>query len=401
MKILVTDGENRSALAVTRSLGMKGFWVGVLGKSPLTLASCSRYCAQGLAAPSPLEMGEAYRAAIRDISYQHNIDIIIPLTEASIYRLNSMAGALPGKTILACPPSEKMNRVTDKAGLFRLAEELHVPIPETLYLEGAADLPSCIDKIDRYPVVVKPALSKIPVEEGFLDGKIQYATSRKELEALYDSSKVLQYPSMIQEKINGPGTGLFLLFDTDTPLALFSHRRIREKPPSGGISVVSESVALDRQMVKHATNLLEAVGWKGVAMVEFKRDRRDGKAKLMEINGRFWGTLQLAVTCGVDFPALLIDLLQGCTPPAPVKEYKTGHKMKWFLGTLDHLLIRLKNSDKNLTLPPQSHSKCGALRQFFEIWEKNTTFDVFDRKDLRPFLFETYSYIRDVFAGAK
>ena len=159
---------------------------------------------------------------------------------------------------------------------------------------------------------------------------------------------------MIQEKIIGPGTGLFTLYDTNRHLALFSHRRIREKPPSGGVSVVSESVPLDKEMVAAADKLLSAVGWTGVAMVEFKRDLKDGKAKLMEINGRFWGTLQLAVSSGVDFPVLLLEYLQGKPPADPIANYEIGHKLKWFLGTLDHLIIRLKNRDIDLNLPPNS-----------------------------------------------
>ena len=139
---------------------------------------------------------------------------------------------------------------------------------------------------------------------------MMYAENKAILENLYKTKEVLKYPSMIQEKIIGPGTGLFTLYDKNRHLALFSHKRIREKPPSGGVSVVSESVPLDNEMVDAADKLLSAVGWTGVAMVEFKRDVRDGKAKLMEINGRFWGTLQLAVASGVDFPVLLIEYLQ-------------------------------------------------------------------------------------------
>ena len=199
---------------------------------------------------------------------------------------------------------------------------------------------------------------------------------------------------MIQERIEGPGTGLFTLFDRDRHLALFSHRRVREKPPSGGVSVVSQSVELDEEMVEHAKKLLSAVGWQGVAMVEFKRDNRDGQAKLMEINGRFWGTLQLAITCGVDFPGLYLDMLEGRVTEGVIRHFKIGHRVKWFLGTLDHLLIRLKSRDSELNLPPGYPSKWRAVVDFLHVWERNTSFDVFDRNDLQPFLFEARNYFK-------
>lgn len=395
MNILITDGENRSALAATRSLGRKGCRVVVAAKQPRSLASSSKYCALGMAVPDPGLDGEGYAAIIRDIAVKERIDFIFPMTEVSIYLLNQVRDKLPPDVVLACAPADKMNAVSNKSDLFRLADHLSVPMPRTFFLSGADELPRVLQDIDRYPVVIKPALSKIPLAGGgFLSGGILYASSKKELEQYYLSDPVLQHPSMIQERIVGPGTGLFTLFDQDRPLALFSHRRVREKPPSGGVSVVSESVPLDEEMVDHAERLLSTVGWQGVAMVEFKRDLRDGKAKLMEINGRFWGTLQLAVASGVDFPGLYLDLLQGKKPASLVREYKIGQKLKWFFGTLDHLLIRLKNNDLDLNLPPDAPTKFGALFEFMKIIEKNTSFDVFNRNDRGPFWYEARNYLR-------
>jgi hypothetical protein len=114
----------------------------------------------------------------------------------------------------------------------------------------------------------------------------------------------------------------------------------------------------------------------------------------MEINGRFWGSLQLAIACGVDFPALLLDYLQGKEPQQVLGDYRVGHKLKWFFGTLDHLLIRLKNSDAQLNLPPGSPSKCQALVDFMNVFEDDSSFDVYDRDDPEPFWFEARSYIR-------
>ena len=63
---------------------------------------------------------------------------------------------------------------------------------------------------------------------------------------------------MIQEKINGPGTGIFTLFDKNRHLTLFSHQRLLEKPPSGGVSVISESVPLDAELVEAAPKPIDS-----------------------------------------------------------------------------------------------------------------------------------------------
>ncbi len=401
--VLVTDGENRSSLAVTRSLAQKGFVVLVTGKQRHCLSSCSRFCRKCFSVPDPSSSGAQYAAAIREILVKERVDVIIPTSEVSIHILNRMREDLPPWAIPACVPADKMALVSNKVALFRLAEKLGVPIPDTFFLDGPEDLPFVIDGILRYPVVVKPFLSRIFEKGRFLHGGVNYAHSRNELSHLYETSPVLRYPSMIQEKIVGPGTGLFTLYDKDHHLALFSHRRLREKPPSGGVSVVSESAPLDDEMIESADRLLSAVGWEGVAMVEFKRDLRDGKAKLMEINGRFWGTLELAIACGIDFPALLLDYLQGRSFPRVIRDYPIGRKLKWFFGTLDHLLILLKNGSPNSrtlseTLPG---ARSRALRDFLRIREKDTSFDVFKPNDLRPFLCEAGTYLTQLITNER
>ena len=401
--ILITDGENRSALAATRSLGRRGCRVLVSAAQARSLASSSRFCDRGYAVPDPNSAGaEKYAAAIRDIVIQEKVGAIFPMTESSIYHLNHTRDQFPSDIIFACADAQKMEAVSNKFEVFRLAEKLNVPVPRTLYVSTPSELAGIVDVIREYPVVVKPSLSKIPqVGGGFIAGGVRYAFSHDELLSLYETSAALQYPSIIQERIVGPGTGLFTLYDVDRHLALFSHRRLREKPPSGGVSVVSESVPLDEEMVDAAGKLLSAVGWQGVAMVEFKRDVRDGKAKLMEINGRFWGTLQLAVASGVDFPGLYLDFLCGNKPAHVMRNYRIGHRMKWFLGTLDHFLIRLKNSDLSLNLPSGVPSKWGSVIEFLKISESNTSFDVIDRKDMTPFVWEMQNYIRHALRGNK
>jgi len=398
MNILVTDGENRSALAVTRSLGKRGYRVVATGSQLPCLGSSSRFCTKAHQVPDPKEKPGEYALGLQQIIAKEKVDIIFPITDVSVYLFNSIRKKLPSSTLLACPPADKMAAVSDKLSLFRLSEKLHVPIPRTFYIHnGSKDLDAITGQIKQFPVVVKPAFSKILRGNSFLSGGIKYAASQRELEQIYATSSVLRYPSMIQEKIVGPGTGLFTLFDKNRHLVLFSHKRLLEKPPSGGVSVVSESVPIDPEMEEISKKLLSSVGWQGVAMVEFKRDLRDGKPKLIEINGRFWGSLQLAISAGVDFPVLLLKYLQGEKILKTETKYKTGLKLKWLLGTLDHLIIRLKNKNSALHLPPEYPSKLQSVIDFLKIRDSNAVFDVFDKKDIKPFIVELKQYVQNIF----
>jgi hypothetical protein len=110
----------------------------------------------------------------------------------------------------------------------------------------------------------------------------------------------------LQEYCQGTGYGVELLMYEGLALAAFQHKRLREIPINGGASAFRQSVPLDPTLFSYAVRLLGELNWTGLAMVEFKAGK-DGP-KLMEINGRIWGSLPLAVHCGMDFPSRLAEL---------------------------------------------------------------------------------------------
>lgn len=396
MKILITEGENRSSLAATRSLGKKGYQVFVCSNVRKSISSSSKYCKKSFCTPDPISEEHQYLKEIQAIVINEKIELILPMTEPTILILAQNSNQLPPSVTIAAPDLEKIKFIFNKVEVFHLAQKLDVAIPKTEFIKDNNDYFSRNNRIEKFPVVVKPAMSRIQTAKGFLTSGVTYANNKHELDSIYSTKEFLIFPSMIQEKIVGPGTGLFTLFGHNKHLALFSHKRLREKPPSGGVSVVCESVPLDNEMVEASHKLLSEIGWSGVAMVEFKRDDSDGKAKLMEINGRFWGSLQLAISAGVDFPLHLINYLTMEDFRGVPNNYRAGLKLKWLLGTLDHLIIRLKNSDSRLNLPPDSPSKINALVDFLKIKDTNTVFDVFNKRDLGPFLREIIEYGRQL-----
>ena len=145
---------------------------------------------------------------------------------------------------------------------------------------------------------------------------------------------------LVQEYIPGVGCGVELLMTNSGVKAFFMHKRLREYPPSGGASTLRVSIWDDR-LYEFGARLLQAMKWEGVAMVEFRLDLRDGMPKLMEVNGRFWGSLPLAIASGVDFPYLLYQLmLEGDVKPP--KGYKIGVVRRWLLpGDMLWLLLSL------------------------------------------------------------
>ena len=111
---------------------------------------------------------------------------------------------------------------------------------------------------------------------------------------------------LLQQHCPGEGHGVELLTYDGRPFAAFQHRRLHEVPLTGGASSLRESVPLDPTLLELAERMLRELEWTGLAMVEFKVGG-DGP-RLMEVNGRVWGSLPLAVKSGMDFPARLADL---------------------------------------------------------------------------------------------
>ena len=199
------------------------------------------------------------------------------------------------------------------------------------------------------------------------------------------------YPVLLQRRVVGAGEGFFALRWNGRVVAMFAHRRLREKPPGGGVSVYRESLPLEPRLVEPGLRLLDALDWQGVAMIECRRDAATGREVIMEVNGRFWGSLQLAIDAGVDFPALLARCASGETVPA-VSDYRVGVRSRWFWGDVDHLYLRLTRSDERLQLEPGAPSRLRAVRDFLRVDLKHDRSEVWRWRDPGPFLVESLQW---------
>ena len=408
-KILVTDGEQRSALALVRSLGRAGHAVFVCSASGRSLAGASRYSRGEARVAEALRGGEQFANDVMELIDRWKIDVLIPVSEAALLALLPVRGQLGG-VVLPFPDEATFKRICDKAELLSAAPRMGIAIPEQIRVETAAEARSLDPAAIRYPVVLKPSRS---VGEGDArsrrDGSgesadnatrtrtkltVRHAANAEQMaSALAELTEAGEaaFPLLIQQRIEGPGIGIFLLLWEGRTLATFAHRRIREKPPSGGVSVYRESVVADPALVERSRALLEHFGWCGVAMVEYKVDERTGTPYLMEVNGRFWGSLQLAVDAGVDFPVLLLSAATG-EPAEPVNAYTAGVRSRWWWGDVDHLIARLRRSRAELSLPPEAPGRWRALRDFFTIHFGRDREEILRLDDPRPFFRESVQW---------
>ena len=386
-KVLVLDAGQRSALAVTRSLGKKGVPVFTAEESTGALAASSRHSKQFFTYSSPRYHPDRFVEALARLVKKQHIDILLPMTELTTTLLLTHKEAFPG-TVIPFPEISRVDALANKCVLMRTAETLGIPIPRTWYVDDPATIPD-FKNAPSLPAVLKPGRSWLRLQDRWQRFAVRFPTDQSALNSIIESDPAfLLHPFMIQEYVVGHGQGVFALYNHGKPLAFFAHRRLREKPPGGGVSVLSESIAADPGLVSHARKLLDKVGWHGVAMVEFKVTD-DGTPYLMEVNTRFWGSLQLAIDAGVDFPYLLYQLACG-ENPEPVGSYKTGIRLRWLLGDLDSLYLTLR--DQHTT----SREKLTAVIRFVTPSLFRTRHEVDRWSDPGPCLYEFREYLRDV-----
>jgi predicted ATP-grasp superfamily ATP-dependent carboligase len=380
MRILVTDSDTRAALAAVRALGARGHEVVTAGIAHPSIASVSRHSSAFEPYPNPAEDSEAFLGGLAEITRRRRIDVVLPMTEVTTLLVTAHQNELSGR--IPFPDTATVRNASDKAFVIGLATELGIPVPRTHVATSVAhgvELGAALG----FPVVMKPSRSRVRTATGWVSTGVAYATDAGALRAALESLSPEVYPVLLQERIEGPGVGVFAAVDRGKTVALFAHRRLREKPPSGGVSVLCESAAVDPVAAEHAAKLLSHIGWRGVAMVEFKQDSRDGSLRLMEINGRFWGSLQLSIDAGVDFPNIAAGIAMGHEPGAP-PAYRIGVRSRWLAGDIDALLLQLFKSRRSLNLPASHPGRWRALASFLNPFGRAVRYELERRDDFAP-----------------
>lgn len=388
--VLLTDGEQRSTLAAVRALGSRDdIQVVVSGASANSLAARSRYCAAAFAYPSPYHDERGFLDAMLSGASSRSVDLVVPMTDVTCAVLSEHRDAFRAPTRVAVPDPETFWSASDKIALNTLACRVGVPTPTThVIVQPPGEAPP---EDVAFPCVVKPSRSRVRTSCGWMKTAVFRAQSRSELEHLVHTRPECQHPYMLQTVVDGDGLGIFALCDHGEPLVLFAHRRLREKPPSGGVSVLREAVPVDPVAGDYSTRLLRALRWHGAAMVEFKQDRATATPYLMEVNGRFWGSLQLAIDAGINFPLHVVRLWLGEAPSCP-SSYRTGIRSRWLLGDVDHLLMRLSgNGAQTRDAPPLGR----LLVDFCRFFRADTRYEVESLRDPGPSIHEMRRYLGD------
>ena len=268
-KVLVTDSDRGSAIAIIRSLGRKGYRLVAADSDAHSLGFRSKFAHENVTYPAPEIHPDEFCEFMLKTVESLGVDLVIPVTDLAIQPLTRTREQFVGKAELAIPENKLLDYVTDKDKTVELAKRLGVPVPLTHTVSTAAE---ALEKAEElgWPVVLKPQTSRVLHEgEKIEKFSVTYAGGPADLEA---QMKALEgrCSVLLQRYLKGTGHGVELLMRKGEPIAAFQHKRLREVPVTGGPSCYREAVRLHEDLYDYSVRLLGELGWTGLAMVEFK-----------------------------------------------------------------------------------------------------------------------------------
>ena len=337
MRILVLDGDQNQAVACVRSLARQGHSVWAGESRGWSKAGWSRYASGQFEYPSPTADPEAFVDGLLAQASIERGTLVLPLTEITTVLVSNhrdQFAAVGARYVL--PEHADLVRAVDKSQTTALAQSLGIAVPRTCV---AATSDQAVEAAERmsFPLVLKPRSSQEHFDEGVkVTGRPKYARDVEELRTQFAEMRTRCSAVLLQEFIEGTGSGYFALMNHGELRAEFAHRRLRDVHPTGSGSALRESILPTPEIREKSLAMLRALNWHGVAMIEY-RLRPDNVPVFLEINGRFWHSLPLACYAGVDFPALLSRMAEFGDVQSP-PPYKTGIKCRWLVGDFRHLV---------------------------------------------------------------
>jgi predicted ATP-grasp superfamily ATP-dependent carboligase len=335
-RALVFGVDSQIGLAVVRELADHGVEVYGIGHSPRAVGLYSRVLTRGWVA----ERGSDPVDLVNRIAAELDIPFLLVVGEAQINLFNAERHRLEGIRPLI-PEPDRMALVLDKAQVSALANELGIDTPAIREIRPGQDLTALASDL-AYPVVLKwanpLAVGPLLRPHGLPLEKLSYCHDASELVAsLRRFDVVRQYP-LVQSYVPGHGLGQMFFMQGGEVLLRFQHRRLHEWPPEGGASTYCESLAPDAhpEVAERSLALLRRIGWEGSAMVEYRYAPATGKTVLMEINGRFWGSLPLAYQAGAPFAWLTYAVLGKGQRPV-LAPYRVGQRCSFLTPELKRL----------------------------------------------------------------
>lgn len=301
---LLTLGGDTNALSVARSLGRLGVPVHVSAALDC-VAGYSRYATGPHNLYSPAEFDTRWKELLIE-----NPDpslagaFILALNDAAISFTSSYKAQLRQYYLLERNDPQLRTKLLDKKETLRIAREAGLDVPKSWRLDTKTDLCDLATKM-TYPLLVKPIYSHL--FQNVFGVKLFLVESVGEALDVVEKARQHALDVMFCEWVPGPDSNLcsyYAYYDPDgRRVAEFTKYVIRRRPQYFGGGVY-HGTSWQRDVVEVGRRFFDHLGMRGICNIEFKRDPRDGKLKVIESNPRVTAAQELLVRSGLDLAEL-------------------------------------------------------------------------------------------------
>jgi len=297
-RILLLGANDRACFSVAKNLTRHGYVIGVASWEwhPLKY---SRYVQAFYILPDLKTGMHHFYEAFQKLIAANNYWLVLPINDMAVEFLFHYKDQLEKNIIVGGINSQSAIKYSrDKYELWKICRELKMHVPSTMLVSSLGDF----DKIKQdlhFPVIAKPVSSKKIHENKIYSYTVKRLKTQNAVEE-FIRERITVIPILLQEPVEGFGIGFNFLARNGDVIAFYMHERIHE-PTGGGESSYRKTLIDDRyHVVEQSKELIRKIGWHGVGMIEFKV--HEGNAYIMELNGRFWGSIELGLFAGMELP---------------------------------------------------------------------------------------------------
>lgn len=316
-RVLLCIDESPASLAATRGLRSGGYEPWLATSQSGTPASRSRDAAGVTRLPAPQSDPERYAIELASLAGRVGAAAVLPATESTLRALSGREHLFP-RPVGTCGV-ERLERATDKGELSPAGARVGLPAPPAVELSAGDDLSGV-----ELPVVVKPIRSVVERADGTL--QTVDVTRADDLETLRRALEAQPGPMLVQRYVEGTlGAVAGVAWEGD--VLVTSHQRsARIWPPGRGITAYGRTVAPDPALDRSVRELLTWVGWSGIFQVQVIHGEE--RPWLIDLNPRIYGSIGLAISAGLNLPAIWADLLLGREPRIGTARIGQGYRVE-------------------------------------------------------------------------
>ncbi len=391
MTAIITCGETRASLSAVRALGRAGIPVAVSASRRPALSMWSRFASSSFLTNDPKLSAHAFSELLSEELRARYAACALSSSDDAFWALSRFRDLLPISARKILPPHISVVRSLDHEALHNFAQSLDVPCAPLVRVAENATREEILEILKglSYPQLFRPIIPWIEREDGSrrLNKRFVVKSEVHLLSIIDEHPELINNGVLVSAYQSKRALSYFGVCDKGQVLVEGFQERLNEQEPYNEVATLSATIAPIAIIRRHAQNLLKGLQWQGPFKVEFIKDQR-GSYRLISLIGRLWGSLQLAISAGVNIPLISYRLAEGTLTSDLLTNAVPHVRMRWLIGDAASKIANAGHLVKNIWAVGNNLAAFSKLKAWMGQPKTMTCYDVFDIEDPMPFLFE-------------